>query len=177
MATFPCGCTTWRSSGYRFCAKRWIEPCPKTLEKFVWKTFCPASRKALRNVVAINTKGSSSVRAKYTSDTRLPVCCTDLGMEECMRLCTKCCSLPAANSNAEPNAWHCPGHLERVSKICVATKGVECVESRGGTGNVDVNVVAQFEKAVVLWPVDHQKRYFRRKGDKGLKGKEIWWSF
>lgn len=91
-----------------------------------------------------------------------------------MMLCTKCCSLPAAKPDAEPNAWHCPGHLEGAAKICA---GLKDVESGGDTGNIEVNVVAEFEKAVMLWPVDHQKRYFRRKVDKGLKGKEIWWSF
>jgi hypothetical protein len=101
--TFPCGHFTYRSSGYEFCSKRGTKDCEHTLTRFVWKTFCPASRKALRG------------KKKYTADIRLPVCFDSLGFDECEELCLKCDSLRTDQSDG-PVKWACPTHLELVSK-------------------------------------------------------------
>ncbi|KAI8623428.1 hypothetical protein F5Y19DRAFT_492620 [Xylariaceae sp. FL1651] len=140
--TFPCGCFTWRSSGYEFCANRGNANCRIILERFVWKTFCPTSRKALKG-------------KKYSSDTRLPACCKPLSSKQVEELCHKCNSLPN-DSPDRPILWHCPNHLEQISKT------------------IDVNAPAVFESAVQLWPIDKQKRYHRRKQDPTCKN--CWWS-
>ncbi|KAI3330298.1 hypothetical protein F4824DRAFT_505148 [Ustulina deusta] len=74
-------------------------------------------------------------------------------------LCCKCDSSPTDPSEG-PTLWHCPAHLQLVSE----DKDVSVEEAQ-----------AFFGKAVVLWPVDHQKRYLRRKDDSAAKG--VWWSY
>ncbi|KAI3319560.1 hypothetical protein HD806DRAFT_539253 [Xylariaceae sp. AK1471] len=101
--TFPCGCFTYRSSGYDFCPKRGTKDCQYTLTRFVWKTFCPASRKALKG------------KKKYTTDIRLPACCDSLSFEDCETLCLKNCDSLRQPGNG-PVKWACPTHLEQVSK-------------------------------------------------------------
>ncbi|KAI1747173.1 hypothetical protein F4782DRAFT_449294 [Xylaria castorea] len=146
--TFPCGCYTWRNSGYEFCSHRGVEggSCTITLRRYLWKTFCPRARKSLKG-------------KRYTPDTRLPPCCEGkLDSETWGRLCHRCDSSPTEPSQG-PTIWNCPGHLELLSDEVVDLETAEAV----------------FEKAVGLWPLDHRGRYFRRKKDKACKGMS--WSF
>ncbi|KAI1420193.1 hypothetical protein F5Y12DRAFT_141114 [Xylaria sp. FL1777] len=145
-STFSCGCFTFRSSGYEFCEQRGSKQCKVSLRRYTWRTFCPSSRKALRG-------------RRYTPDICLPACCDKLDIDERRKLCRKCDSSPTDPSKG-PTLWHCPAHLQLAST------------------EEDVGVAkAQefFEKAVALWPVDHQRRYLRRKGDMNAKG--VWWSY
>ncbi len=144
--TFPCGCFTFRASGYEFCEQRGSKECKVTLRRYRWRTFCPSSRRALRG-------------RKYTPGIRLPACCGKIGAHGRARLCCKCDSSPTDPSEG-PTLWHCPAHLQLVSE----DKDVSVEEAQ-----------AFFGKAVVLWPVDHQKRYLRRKNDSAAKG--VWWSY
>ena len=143
--SFPCECSSWRSSGYAFCEQRGTEKCKVSLKLYKWKTLCHTSRRAMRG-------------RKYTPYTRLPPCCGTLDAEERKKLCYKCDSSPTDASRG-PTLWHCHGHLELVFE----------------DGDVSLEQAqSEFEKAVALWPVDHKKRYERRKGDNAAKG--VWWS-
>ncbi|KAI0542587.1 hypothetical protein GGR58DRAFT_254865 [Xylaria digitata] len=143
---FPCGCASWRSSGYEFCDKRGSQECKVSLRRYTWSTFCPQGRKILRG-------------RKYTPGTKLPSCCDKLSENDRKNLCGKCNSEPKYSASS-PTLWHCPPHLK-------------LVEERQDVPREEAEVF--FEKAVVLWPLDHQRRYFRRKDDKVVKG--VWWSY
>ncbi|KAI0967151.1 hypothetical protein F4678DRAFT_446728 [Xylaria arbuscula] len=74
-------------------------------------------------------------------------------------MCRKCDSSPT-NPAEGPTLWHCAPHLRLVE----TRDDVSVVEAEGF-----------FERAVRLWPVDHQRRYFRRKGDEAARG--VGWSY
>ncbi|KAI0856821.1 hypothetical protein F4860DRAFT_518483 [Xylaria cubensis] len=138
--SFPCGCPSWRNSGYEYCAHRGEEGlCTVTLKKYVWKTFCPRAR-----------KGGKPPKP----GTRLPPCCGKLDAQTRGKLCCKCDSSPTEASQG-PTRWNCPGHLELVSEEEIAV--LQTAE-------------AFFENAVKLWPNGHQGRFYRRKKDKKIKG-------
>ncbi|KAI1125503.1 hypothetical protein F5Y10DRAFT_284180 [Nemania abortiva] len=142
FTTFPCGCFTWRSSGYRYCRDR-ASGCQIQLRQFMWKTFCPRSRKALKG-----RKCNSSI---------LPKCTKRLGDEICEKLCRKCNSVPKDPSEG-PTRWHCNGHLELVFE-----------DSDADLADAE----ALFGEAVALWPASaggHRSRYLRRKADKRVSG-------
>ncbi|KAI2641332.1 hypothetical protein GGS21DRAFT_369325 [Xylaria nigripes] len=138
--TFPCGCVTWRSSGYSFCNARGTKRCTVTLEHHRWETFCPASRRSLRG-------------KRYTAEKRLPPCCDGLDPDAREELCSTCDSLPTDPSGV-PGLWHCPGHVEVLEKRFTDLHEAEVF----------------FEKALKYWPADHRARYLRRKSDKNCRG-------
>ncbi|KAI0875950.1 hypothetical protein GGS24DRAFT_453457 [Hypoxylon argillaceum] len=145
--TFPCGCFTWRSSGYSYCPRRGSAACKISLKRSVWHTSCPRSRKALRG-------------RKCSAEVRLPPCCDDLSLNAREKLCRKCDSLPADPSQG-PTLWHCPGHLELIDE------DPDCSLAEAE---------AFFSKAVALWPEDGaRRRYLRRQADETIKG--VWWSY
>ncbi|KAI1824081.1 hypothetical protein F4861DRAFT_549012 [Xylaria intraflava] len=139
--TFPCGCPTWRSSGYNYCEKRGTKSCKPTLSKHLWTTFCPTTRRALHG-------------KKYTPDRRLPACCDHLTPTDREALCGTCDSLPPDASGGGPGLWHCPGHLEVLGEFPADLAEAE----------------AFFERALKFWPPDHRARYLRRKADKSCRG-------
>ncbi|KAI0437061.1 hypothetical protein F4803DRAFT_540181 [Xylaria telfairii] len=150
--TFPCGCSTWRNSGYDYCPKR--GSCTTVnLRRFRWKTFCPAARKSLRG----RRFSSTTATTTTTTTTRLPSCC-DSTTTPCERLCRKCDS-SITDPSEGPTIWNCPGHLELISDETVDLEAAEAV----------------FGQAVAHWPIGHRGRYVRRKGDKASTG--VWWSY
>ncbi|KAI0551202.1 hypothetical protein F4679DRAFT_144754 [Xylaria curta] len=108
--SFPCGCPSWRNSGYSYCADRGIPgSCTVTLKKYEWKTFCPRARKALKG-------------KKYKPGTRLPSCCSKSNPGS---LCCKCDSSHTEASQG-PTLWNCYGrHLELLSEEVVDVKTAE----------------------------------------------------
>ncbi|KAI1738712.1 hypothetical protein F4680DRAFT_467093 [Xylaria scruposa] len=141
VTEFPCGCSTWRNSGYQYCADRGVEgKCTVTLKKYVWKTFCPRARKA--------TKGKP-----WKPGTRLPPCCSGLTPQTLEKLCCKCDSSHTDPSQG-PTLWSCPGHLNLLSEQVVDFETAESF----------------FGNVVKLWPSGHQGRYHRRQKDKKAKG-------
>ncbi|GAP90378.1 hypothetical protein SAMD00023353_4900540 [Rosellinia necatrix] len=177
--TFPCGCFTWRSSGYYFCEKRGKTTTAEggreggggggggegigcgsvTLRRYTWKTFCPASRKALRG-------------RRWTPGARLATCCGCLGETERAALCHRCDSTPT-DASAGPTLWHCSGHLVQDGpEVVIDSDNGDC---DGGTTVSLADAEVFFERAIKLWPIDHQKRYFRRKGDKACR--DAGWSY
>ncbi|GAW23793.1 hypothetical protein ANO14919_133700 [Xylariales sp. No.14919] len=144
--TFPCGCASWRSSGYEFCAKRGTGKCKVALRRYVWKTFCPHTRKEMRNKT-------------YVPGMRLAACCRKLDEDARQGLCRKCDSVPT-EPHTGPARWHCPKHVVLVEE----SDDVPRAEAE-----------RFFERSVVHWALDHQRRYYRRKEDK--RAKKVWWSY
>ncbi|KAI1326216.1 hypothetical protein F5Y16DRAFT_375595 [Xylariaceae sp. FL0255] len=102
ITRFPCGCVTSRNSGYEFCSDRNKASCKLLLITFVWTTFCPKSRKAL--------KGKT-----YNADVRLPPCCDKLDEEVIEKLCLKCDSAKSAGGDG-PIRWSCAGCVVETAK-------------------------------------------------------------
>lgn len=134
--TFPCGCLTMKGSEYNFCPKRGKGCKTVVFKHFEWQTFCPASRKCLKN------------RKKYEEGMILPKCCSRLEKSKLESLCIKCNSTP--NDNHEFQRPCCADHMACVSVI---------------TGS-EADVVKEFEKYLQLWPATFKTRYFRKKKDK-----------
>ncbi|KAH8165099.1 hypothetical protein CIB48_g3167 [Xylaria polymorpha] len=108
--TFPCGCSTWRNSGYEYCTNRGT--CSVTLQQYQWKTFCAAARKSLRG-------------RRFSTGMRLPACC-DSTTIACEKLCHKCDS-SITDPSKGPTVWNCPGHLELISEETVDIEAAEAV--------------------------------------------------
>ncbi|CAJ2512472.1 Uu.00g054870.m01.CDS01 [Anthostomella pinea] len=87
-------------SGYDFCAKRGSKLCFPRLERHLWTTFCPDSRKGLRG-------------RQYSSGMRgLPRCCNHLDSTALSLLCLKCNSDPA--DGRARSRWWCADHHQRL---------------------------------------------------------------
>ncbi|KAI1451770.1 hypothetical protein F4805DRAFT_471394 [Annulohypoxylon moriforme] len=99
---FPCGCLTSKGNEYKYCSKRGKGCQTKTFRLFEWQTFCPSSRKFLRDKV------------KYNENVVLPKCCAQLEKSKLESLCLKCNCIPSKEHEFDR---YCAQHMVCISVI------------------------------------------------------------
>ncbi|KAI0880519.1 uncharacterized protein GGS22DRAFT_174596 [Annulohypoxylon maeteangense] len=99
---FSCGCLTWKGNEYKYCYRRGKGCKTKTFRLFEWQTFCPGSRKFLKE------------KTKYDEGVVLPRCCSQLEKSKLESLCLKCNSIPDKENELHR---YCAQHMVCVSEI------------------------------------------------------------